>query len=117
MKNRFSVLLILSLVFASFSCSNNKKTIEFDKTLQISPQVQYLLVISPYAPIYENTDFQSAVINHVRKGEIYPVEGKKTSKIDGNNVKWTAVLDGWILDSDIEIYQNVLRCEKAASKL
>lgn len=117
MKNLVFCLLILIAGLISFSCSNNKKNIEFDRNLDISVQVQYLLVISPYAPIYENTDFQSAVINHVRKGEIYPVEGKKTSKIDGNIVKWTAVLGGWILDSDVEIYQNILRCEKAASKL
>lgn len=118
-KKSFCKFIFVASLFLVSSCSKKNEKIVFDSSepFGISPQTQWALVISPYAPIYKEPDFQSIVVTHIRRGEILEVEGRKTTKLNEETIKWIAVKEGWIVTSELEIFSNKLRAENASRKL
>lgn len=116
MKKSVCLLLIL-LVAAVFSGCKKEKEILFDDAIPLSlaPDVEWALVVDPYAAYYKEPDWNSEVLNHCRKGDILRIEGKALKK--GGKELWLDFSYGWLTASAVEIYSNRLKAVTAASNL
>ncbi len=116
---RFLLLLLkfcfLISLFSCVSCSS-KKEIVFDNSepLALAPDVQWAVVIEPYAAFRKNTDWSSEINGHCRKGDILQIKG---NAVFNNAENWYYFDEGWLPESVIDIYPNRFKAENAAGML
>ncbi len=110
-------LSVLFFVFISLfvSCSS-KKEVVFDNSepLALAPDVQWAVVIEPYAAFRKNTDWSAEIVSHCRKGDILQVKG---NAVFNNSEDWYYFDEGWLPDSVIDIYSNRFKAANAAGRL
>ncbi len=109
--------IILSVfLFSVLSGCTKEKVIVLDESepLALAPDVQWALVVDPYAAYRQDTSWSSEVLNHCRKGEILKVEGQNL--VNGTEV-WYNFAYGWLPSSAVAIYSNRLKAKTAAAKL
>ena len=72
---KISFILFLVL-FSTVSCSE-KKQIVFDSSepLALAPDVQWAVVVEPYAAFRKTTDWAGEINGHCRKGDILQIKG------------------------------------------
>ena len=121
-------LFLLTIIFSAliFSGCGEKKEIEFsfpyNDPLAYLPGSSWALVKDPLVGLRESDSYESKVQNHVRRGDILEVTGKRIStrkNADGQKVVsvWYGFEDGWLEASTVKIYDNKMQAEKAAAKL
>ena len=116
----FTTLLILLLIFSTFSCSKNKTSnISFEQIPQMSIGEQWAVISSPYIAYKETPVSTSKIANHGRRGDIHQILGKKIVVSEDLKEKtiWYKLPDGWIEENSIYICNNQLQAKTAAKKI
>ena len=77
MKRKF-FLIFLFFCFV-FSGCRKSSVIVFDDSdpLALMPDVKWALIVNPYVGFQKEANWDSDVISHARKGEIFQIVGKK----------------------------------------
>ena len=117
MKNKFclSVILLLTVLFVSCT-KKDTETIVFDNThpLALAPDVEWAVVIEPYAVFKENDEWNAATAGHCRKGEILQVKGKS---VDAKKENWYYFDGGWLPQSCVSIFSNRYKAETVSKSI
>ena len=118
MKNKITAAAFLFFIILAFaSCKkNNTETIVFDNTypLALAPDVEWAVVIEPYAVFKETNDWGASTTGHCRKGEILQVKGKS---IDANKENWYYFDSGWLPQSSVSIFSNRYKAQTVSNNL
>ncbi len=119
MKNKLFVSAFLFLIFAVMFVSCKKKDTEkivFDNShpLALAPDVEWAVVIEPYAVFKETDEWGAATAGHCRKGEILQVKGKS---MDANKENWYYFDGGWLSQSSVSIFNNRYKAETVSNNL
>ena len=110
-----NVLLASLFLLCLGGCNkNNEIVLDSSEPLALAPDVEWAVVIDPYAAYREETSWSSTVINHCRKGEILKVEGKNF--VNGKEL-WYNFACGWLPSSSVAIYSNKLKAQTASKQL
>lgn len=110
------VLVIFCIVFVS-SCNKKKEeVIEFNEShpLSLAPDVEWALITDPYAAYRSDIEWNAAVTNHCRRGEILRVYAKS---IDKEKTVWYKFEEGWLPETCLTIYSNRYKAQTAAEAL
>ena len=116
----FTTLLILLLIFSTFSCSKNKTSnISFEQIPQISVGEKWAVISTPYIAYKETPTSNAKISSHGRRGDIHQISGKKIVVSEDLKEKtiWYKLPDGWIEESSIYIYNNQFQAQTAAKKI
>ena len=116
----FTTLLILLMIFSTFSCSKNKTSnISFEQIPQMSVGEQWAVISSPYIAYKETPISTSKIASHGRRGDIHQILGKKIVVSEDLKEKaiWYKLPDGWIEESSIYICNNQFQAKTAAKKI
>ena len=114
----FSVILISTSLI---SC-NSKNKIEITPFEEegILPDLSWILVTVPYAPVREDCDFSSNVVSQIRKGEVFEVMGSrlveyKASKDEDEIAPslWYKIDSGWVESRNVNLYDTKLKALNA----
>ena len=112
------VLICLSLCGALFTgCKKSKEEIiifDNEEPLSLAPDVEWALVTDPYAAYRQDTDWNSNIVNHCRRGEILQVYAKS---IDKDKTVWYKFENGWLPETCLSIYANRYKAKTAAEAL
>lgn len=108
------VFLIFFCALLCVSCAGKKITFDETHPLALAPDVQWALITVPYAAFREDTDWESNILGHCRKGDILQVKG--TAVYNGKE-NWYYFIGGWLPESSLNIYSNRLKAETAAGQL
>ncbi len=127
MKKMIFFILSLNLIFLlSLSSCQKKDQIVFNSAdiIDIAPDLQWALVIVPYAAFRADCSFSSEVLGNARKGEIFMLTGKRTilendMEDSGENRKivWYHFDKGWLDESLVKIFDTRLKAESAAREI
>ena len=117
MKRFFFLALFCGAFFSG--CIRQNVPVQFDTSdpLALNPEIQWAVVIEPYAAIYEDADYASVVVTHFRKGEILQITGERTVKTDEGVETWYAFDEGWMPSVTITVYSNKMRAQTAVSQM
>src|SRR5574344_1932555 len=110
-------LIVIIFCFLFISCSHKEeKEIVFDSnyTKNLSPDISWALITEPYVAFKENKSWNSTVMGHCRKGDIYQIIGKS---VDETNSVWYYFDKGWLPQSSLSVYTNRYKAESASAVL
>ena len=118
MKNKLilaALVYILSFLFVSCE-KKGTETIVFDKThpLALAPDVEWAVVIEPYAVFKESDEWGAATTGHCRKGEILQVKGKS---VDAARETWYFFEGGWLPQNCVSIFSNRYKAQTVSNNL
>ncbi len=119
MKKFLIFLFIIAGIVSFGSCSKKNEEIIFEPLEKdaLEPGVEWVLVTSPYAACYKDSNYNSEVIGHLRRGEIRKLEGSAVTKTEDVYENWYFVKEGWIAQSGAKVYSNMLKAETAGKQL
>ncbi len=111
----FFLILISTIAFASCK-KNNTETIVFDEShpLALAPDVEWAVVIEPYAVFKESDEWEAATAGHCRKGEVLQVMGKSVDEAKEN---WYFFEGGWLPQNCVSIFSNRYKAETVSNNL
>ena len=113
------LLVLFSLLSAVtfFSCQKKDELkIVFDNSqpLALAPDVEWAVIIEPYAAYREEKGWTSDVAGHCRKGDILQIKGKS---VDSQSETWYFVENGWLPSSCLSVYSNRLKAQAVSKEL
>lgn len=111
----FSVFFLILVL--NTSCKDSKKNvIIFDDSepLALAPDVQWALVIDPYAAFRESMDWESEIKSYCKKGEILQIISRS---FDDKKNYWYKFEQGWLPESSINVYSNRMKAQTAKKTL
>ena len=116
---RNAVSLLCRSLIVSFFISCTKKSEEkiiFDNSqpLALAPDVEWAVVVEPYAVFKETDEWGAATTGHCRKGEILQVKGKA---VDAAKDTWYFFEGGWLPQSYVSIFSNRYKAESVSKTL
>lgn len=113
---KFVFFLFCFPIFLIFNSCSGKKDIVFDNSepLALAPDVQWAVVVEPYAAFRKNTDWSAEINGHCRKADILQVKG---IAVFNNTENWYYFDEGWLPESVVNIYPNRFKAENAARLL
>lgn len=119
MKLFYKVLFVIALVCSVLLCGckkNENEVIVFDNThpLAIAPNIEWAVVNDPYAAYRKESNWDSAVSGHCRKGDILQIYGKS---IDAQKDSWFLFESGWLPANCLSVYSNRLKAKSASEAL
>ena len=118
MKNKIILFVLLSILSALFiSCSKkSEEKIIFDNSqpLALAPDVEWAVVVEPYAVFRDTNEWSAATAGHCRKGEILQVKGKT---VDAAKDNWYFFEGGWLPQSCVAIFSNRYKAETVSKGL
>lgn len=115
----FVVLAAISLS-SLFSCSKKiDNGIELDTSdpLATAPDVQWALIVVPYASFKKETSWDAQTAGYCKQGECFPILARSVFTVDGETENWYRFEEGWLPENMVKIYANKFRAEKAAKSL
>lgn len=121
-KKIFRNFSFISLIFLiSLTSCSKKKNIVFspDDEQALQLDLEWAVVSVPYAPFYEQHDYNSKVLAASRQGEIFEVKGKfLVANPEGVNAvqAWYCFDQGWLDGTCVNIYDNKLKAKTAAAR-
>lgn len=107
-------------VFEFPSCSKkNGHEIVLDTSdpLATAPDVQWALVVVPYASFKKETSWNAQAAGYCKQGECFPILAHSVFTVEGETENWYRFEEGWLPENMIKIYANKFRAEKAAKNL
>ncbi len=113
--NKLVLFFSAFLVFFAFGCKKDKEIV-FDNSdpLALALDVQWAVIVEPYAAFRKNTDWNSEVSGHCRKGDILQIKG---NAIFNNKENWYFFDEGWLPESVLAVYSNKFKAQTAAGNL
>ena len=115
-KNLF-VFILLNLLFLVSACKKKAAdNIVFDNSypLALAPDVEWAVVIEPYAVFRNKNDWGSDTEGHCRKGEILQVKGMS---VDEAKTNWYYFEGGWLPQNCVSIFSNRYKAEAVSKNL
>ena len=116
-KKIFYFILLISILF--FSCSKSKYENPADlsivESIALSPQ--YAVITEPYTAFRMESDINSNVVGHGRRGDILVVKSTQFIKKGNSKTDWYEFDQGWLPESVLTIYNNKLQAESASKKI
>ena len=112
-------LLSLFLLLALTGCQKNddkSECVVFDEShpFAISPDVEWAVVIEPYAVFRDDDEWSAATAGHCRKGEILQVLGKS---VDAAKENWYFFEGGWLPQNCVSIFSNRYKAQTVSNNL
>lgn len=124
MKKFFYINLILFCLLSFVSCQKRNLIELNSNTLDIAPDLQWALIVVPYAAFRADCTFSSQVQGSARKGEIFVVKGKKSISEESNGEDnsldktiWYNFEQGWLDESLVRIFDTKLKAQNAAKRI
>lgn len=113
--NKLVLFFSAFLVFFTFGCKKDKEIV-FDNSdpLALALDVQWAVIVEPYAAFRKNTDWNSEVSGHCRKGDILQIKG---NAIFNNKENWYFFDEGWLPESVLAVYSNKFKAQTAVGNL
>ncbi|MCH5282632.1 MAG: hypothetical protein J1E59_03155 [Treponema sp.] len=112
--------LIAIILSSLLSCSKkfgNEIELDASDPLATAPDVQWALVVVPYASFKKDTSWNSQTAGYCKQGECFPILARSVFTVEGKTENWYRFEEGWLPENMIKIYANKLRAEKAAQNL
>lgn len=124
MKKFFYINLILFCLLSFVSCQK-RNLIELNSNpLDIAPDLQWALIVVPYAAFRTDCTFSSQVQGSGRRGEIFVVKGRKSISEESNGEDnsldktiWYHFEQGWLDESLVRIFDTKLKAQNAAKRI
>ena len=112
MKNRiFAIFLFCSVIFIFSGCRKSSVIVLDDSDpLALMPDVKWALIVNPYVGFQKEANWDSDVISHARKGEIFQIAGKS---VNYQNEVWYKFEEGYLHESVLLVYSNKLKAKRA----
>lgn len=121
MARRIILFLFAALFVFEFSSCSKKGSweIELDTSdpLALAPDVEWAVVIAPYASFRKETSWASQSVGYCKQGECFPIQATSTISVEDKSQTWYRFEGGWLPESAVKIYANKFRAEKAAKSL
>ncbi len=112
-----SCILILTALIVSCTRPHTINSLNLPATPEVSTVERFALVIDPFISLRDQPGDTGITIAHGRRGEIYPVQGKRII-LDGNkNIIWLNLKDGWALESSVQLYSSPDKAKTASDLL
>lgn len=110
---------MLILLCAAISCSRESsiRTLAFSSTPVISTAERFALLVDPYISMRDQPGEDGITIAHGRRGEIYPVNGKRIIQTGKSNVIWIDLGSGWVPETTVQLYSSQEKAHTAAALL
>lgn len=107
--------MFVAALFISCSKKSEEKII-FDNSqpLALAPDVEWAVVVEPYAVFKDTDEWGAATVGHCRKGEILQVKGKS---VDAAKDTWYFFEGGWLPQSCVSIFSNRYKAETVSKGL
>ena len=111
-----AVLLLSTLSIFSSCEKKDEESIVFDTRhpLALAPDVEWAVIVEPYAVFKIEDEWTSATAGHCRKGEILQIKGKS---VDSENENWYYFDGGWLPQSCISVFSNRYKAETVSKTL
>lgn len=116
-KKCVTAFILLIIVFIFSSCSKKaEEVIVFDTShpLALAPDVEWAVIIEPYAVFRVEDDWGADTAGHSRKGEILQIKGKS---VDSANENWYYFDGGWLPQSCVSVFSNRYKAESVSKNL
>jgi len=112
-------LKLLLIIFLISSCSKQRTihTLDFPPTPMVSATERFALVIDPYISMRDTPGDNGITIAHGRRGEIFPVLGKRLLRAGKNNYVWVDLGKGWVIASSIQFFSSPEKAQSASKGL
>lgn len=120
MAHRIIFIFAALFVFGLPSCSKkNNWEIVLDSSdpLALAPDVEWAVVVVPYASFRKETSWDAQAEGYCKQGECFAIEATSAISVEGKFQKWYRFESGWLPESAVKIYANKFRAEKAAKNL
>lgn len=116
MKNRSLLIAsVCAFITLAAGCVKNREIVFDNKyPLATAPDVEWAVVIDPYAAFRKEHSWESEVVGHCRRGDILQVKGLS---VNSEQESWYVFSSGWLPASSVDVYSNRLRAQGAAALL
>lgn len=118
MMRKYSVIFLTLCTIVSINVGCNRftsiKTLSLPSTSIISSTDRFALVLDPYISLRDQPGDTGITIGHGRRGEIYPISGKKIILSGKVNTIWINLGKGWTNESSVRFFSNRGKAETAA---
>lgn len=88
------VIFAILVIVAVAACSQGDSSVELPETPVLSGRDRYVLAVEPYVRVYTGPERTSAIVTHLRRGDVLAVESRTPDE------RWIEVrqlsLQGWI---------------------
>ncbi|MBQ0002613.1 MAG: hypothetical protein KBT21_03665 [Treponema sp.] len=120
MKKIIFILLAVSTLF--FSCKNDKDEIDIHQNdmLALNPNVQWAVVIEPYAAFRTEASWNAGTNDHSRLGDVLMIQGNailESSNESSSKEIWYRFDKGWLSESSVSVYQNKYKAQSASKEI
>lgn len=109
--------IILSSLLSCSKKSGDEIQLDTSDPLATAPDVQWALVVVPYASFKKETSWDAQSAGYCKQGEYFPIVARSVFTVDGETENWYRFEEGWLPESVITIYENKFRAKKAAKSL
>jgi hypothetical protein len=113
-----------AMVLLLASCSvRNQSNVELPTTDVVALRPSWAVVVAGYVRLRETADTTAVIAGHLRAGDVARVVSiGLTPYVDGSErVRWIELsadgLDGWVLESDLVLFNNETQARNAASAM
>ncbi len=115
----FFFYLFLFSVFSPVSCDRRKNDVpaDFSSVEGLPVSVEFLVISEPYAAYREKPAKSALVSDNGRLADIVEVKGKKYVKSGNVTQLWYECSQGWLCESDVQLYSNFLQAQEASREL
>jgi hypothetical protein len=119
-----AVSLALASAITQYSCYAKKNFPAIDTeadNITIRPGAEWAVIVAPYAIFRIEPDIDAHSNAYGRRGDIEKITGRRIriSRASETTVRtvWYGFEKGWLPETSIEVYANMLRAQKAAKKI
>lgn len=100
------------------SCGNPRsiKSLDLPSTPVISESDRFALVLDPYVALRDEPGATGITVSHVRRGEVYPITGKRILDEGSTIAIWVDLGSGWCPVASIELYSSREKAETASAR-
>lgn len=114
-----AALSLLVAISVPLSCARNSSitTLELPSTPAVSTQERFALVLDPYISLRDLPGETGITIAHGRRGEIFPVSGKRIVQTGSEGIVWLHLGEGWVSASSVQLYSSREKAVTAAAAL
>lgn len=111
-----SALFVALACLAPCSCGNPRsiKSLDLPSTPVISESDRFALVLDPYVALRDKPGATGITVSHVRRGEVYPITGKRILDEGSSMAIWVDLGSGWCPLASVELYSSREKAETAS---
>lgn len=111
-------LIFLSLVIF-ISCKKKIELSDFElyDQSEVFTENRFAVVARKYLTSLDIPSDEGISVSHLRVGEIFDVQETRIVKSNSEDVLWVKINDGWVLSSDVQLYNSFDKAKTASKEL